>query len=79
MEGHNPIIQEIEGIEEEFWCHDCDGRKVNGKNPETGRFFSVFGHIRRYDSQKKKMILTAEYEQVVFALCPDCLSVRGSF
>ena len=60
--------------ETEFWCSECDGRKVHSDKLETGRFFSQSGHTWL----RSRGIIGDEYEQIIFALCSDCL-IKGGF
>ncbi len=53
----------------EFYCRECDGNKVHSEKPDTGMFFSAFGHI--WDGK-----LREEYPMIIFAQCSECLGVK---
>jgi len=73
-------LQAIENVEnwklEALWCSRCDLNVVKPNNQDTGRFFAIHGTVRK-DSYKvketDKSSLSDDYEQVVFAICTDCL------
>ncbi|OGI17361.1 MAG: hypothetical protein A3J63_01120 [Candidatus Moranbacteria bacterium RIFCSPHIGHO2_02_FULL_40_12b] len=52
----------------EFWCSNCDAKKVHSEKPETGRFYYQFGHLWDVKNQK----ISEEYTQVIFAFCSNC-------
>jgi len=60
----NPTRMSLTG--EEFWCHCCDHIKVSSDDPNTGAFYSQFGH------EYTDAGVTEEWKQVVFALCLEC-------
>ncbi len=62
-------VRTMEISDTEFWCSICDGNKVHSNKPDTGRFFSQFGHLWSVDKQKT----SEQYTQVVFAVCTSCL------
>jgi len=53
-----------------YWCKKCDHRIVDSNKPETGNFFTVFGHS--YNSQSKEY--DGEYLGVMFAVCKPCMA-----
>jgi hypothetical protein len=57
----------VKGVE--FYCKICDSNKVHSDKPESGKFFSVFGHT--WDPKTQNV--TEDYEQVIFAVCPECI------
>lgn len=63
--------------ETEFWCTECDSNKVHSDKPETGKFFSQFGHPWIPQVGTKPGRVSDEYTQIVFALCPECLTKGG--
>jgi len=68
--------------EAEFWCTECDGNKVHSDKPETGKFFSQFGHnwipqLSRACGAKVPGRVGEDYNQIIFALCTDCLQKGG--
>ena len=55
------------------WCYQCDQNQVDSAVPETGRFFTLAGHIfnpvsREYDG---------DYCNVLFSVCSQCLDLSG--
>lgn len=69
----NPLLSKIDTLKgEEFYCHGCDSNEVHSDKPETGSFFSTFGHV--YTSGCKT---SQQYNQVVFAYCPECIDALG--
>jgi hypothetical protein len=54
-----------------FWCNRCDNQKVDSENPDTGRFFVVFGHV--YDDTTEQY--DGDYRGVMFAVCKGCLTL----
>jgi hypothetical protein len=62
---------------EEFWCSECDNKKVYSDKPETGKFFNQFGHnwIPQVGNTPGK--IGDDYNQIIFALCAECLAKGG--
>ena len=58
-EGENPL---------EYWCSWCDVWTVNSNQPETGKFFTVFGQLHTQEGPG-----TGNQAQVTFAICTHCL------
>ena len=59
---------------EEYWCTECDNNIVKSDDPTTGTFFYQFGHS--WDAKAGKT--TDDYEQIIFAICHECLKGQGS-
>jgi hypothetical protein len=57
---------------QQFWCDECDENRVDSQQPETGKFYSQFGHKYRYDHFRKEGIIE-EWTQVIYAICSSCL------
>ena len=54
---------------EELWCSVCDRDLVISDKPETGKFFSICGHV--YDHNTKSV--KEDWPCVIFAICHHCL------
>ena len=59
-------------VRQEFWCSECDHSKVDSSNPNSGRFFQVGGHVRKFEDEG--LGDTGDYESVIFAICANCLA-----
>ena len=59
-------------VRQEFWCAECDQSMVDSSNPNSGRFFQVAGHVRKFARMGKDD--TGDYESVIFAICANCLA-----
>lgn len=71
-------LEAIENVEnwrlEALWCSRCDHKVVRPENQESGKFFAVHGTVRDYSRESDKSTLSDDYEQVVFAICYECLN-----
>lgn len=54
-------------MKREFWCAVCDAAIVDSTKPETGSFYTVFGH-QKGESGK----WDGDYHRVMFAVCCKC-------
>lgn len=59
-------------VRQEFWCAECDHCKVDSDLPDSGKFFQVFGHVRKIIGKNPND--TGDYEAVIFAICANCLA-----
>jgi len=72
-------------VPQKFWCQICDENVVKSEFPSSGSFFQVAGHVRRFRARSMKsgekvykghpdtLDETGEYENVIFAVCTECM------
>jgi len=59
-----------------FWCQNCDCRKVDSLNKDTGTFFETGGHkIHSHYKDNSGPYLTHDewHSRIVWAVCSECL------
>lgn len=53
---------------QDFWCSECDRNSVDSTKPETGTYYTQFGHS--FDRETGEY--DGEYVGVMFAICKYC-------
>lgn len=72
----SPNVWSLRG--KEWWCICCDAKLVSFDDPESGKWFNMFGMVRKIrcvdgDCLRKARSTYEGQEQVVVAVCCDCL------